>query len=555
MSSNATATSPQSTARSHRLLLLVLASVSIVFAWFWMGALASPSPWYRNANMDAHNVADALALNSGYPLGTVDQPAAPTKFLLALDFRVRNALGLQPVWTLKRFARSADPIHELAELILIGRTHSRVLVVAFILIAAGAVGQFTRRLDAACLAAILLSGSSGLLFQGMLLHPELLSALFGGVLALQAAWLAVAASQPTRRTLWMFVAGVFGGLAVLSKFPSALYLAVVFLWCALAPLTSAPEARPAAAIPHSRGWLAAICALTALAMLAFLFAVRTQLEAAAPLALVRVRALAAGVALLPLLAFVPTQHRVSRYVVDRFLDVAILGGGLLAAFLGWFGLLRAVVPVPESASYLAKICQTIFNPEPLLLLYTQPGSSHQLSEALRYFLDRPALIVVTGLFVAALIQFRPAPARWRLLIALLFTQSIGMVLLASKRGFLPQFGLYLEVPLLLSWCVGLTALHDWWCKTQPESEQRWPAALAIVAAFILTLTVPLRLQPKYQSYGSDYGPAPNGMTTTFLYDHDAHPPAYLAAMKARYPNRAAFEAALNRYLNDPASHR
>lgn len=541
--------------RSHRVLLLVLAMASLLLAWFWMDTLASRSPWYRNADMDAHNVVDALALNSGYALGTVDQPAAPTKFLLALDLRVRNALGLQPVWTLKRFARSADPIAELAELVHVGRQHSRVLVVLFILLASGCVGQLTQRFDTACLATILLSGSAGLLFQGMLLHPELLGVLFGGLLAFHLGWLAVATELPRRRTLWLFAAGLCGGVAVLSKLPAYFYFLVVLQWCVLAPPARSGRAQSTGAAPYSRAWLIALCSLAAFATLALLADIGSRLETAAPSALHRLRLLAAVVALLPLVALFPTQHRASRYLVARFLDLSLLGGGLLAAFLGWFGLLCTIMPVAVAKEYLAKIYQTAFHPEPLLQLYTQPGTTHQLREAVRYFADRPALLALTGLFVVGLAFFRSAPARWRIAAILLFVQGTGMIVLVSKRGFLPQFSVFLEVPLLLAWCVGLTALHDWWCRSQPAAETRWPVTLTIVAAFILMLTLPLRLAPKYRSYGGDDGTAPGALTVTYLYEHDAHPPAYLAAMKARYPDRAAFEAALSRFLADPAHRR
>lgn len=541
--------------RSHRLLLVVLASLSLALAWFWMSELSSRSTWYRNANMDAHNVIDALALNSGYPLGTVDQPAAPTKFLLALDFRVRNALGLQPVWTLKRFARSADPIRELAELVQIGRQHSRGLVILFILAAAAGVGQLTRRFDAACLAVILLSGSSGLLFQGMLLRPELLCALCGGVLAFQAAWLAVAATRPHRRTLWLFAAGVGGGLGVLAQLPAYFYLVVILLWCAFATRTPGRVAVPAMPVPHARMWVAILGSGTGLATLALLAALGPQMGTVTPVALLRLRLVAAAVAFLPLWAFVPTQNHSSRFGVDRLLDLSLLGGGLLAAFLGWLGLLCTILPAGIAAGQLAKIYQTTFNPEPLLQLYIEPGWTHQWHEALRYLIDRPALIVMTGLFTVGLALVRSVPTRWRLAVFLLWFQGAGMTLLVSRRGFMPQFNIFLEVPLLLGWCVGLTALHACWCRTQPAAEQRWPAVLVIAAAFILTLTMPLRLAPKYQSYRGDDGRQPNGLTLTFLYDHDAHPPAYLAAMKARYPNRAAFEAALERLLADPANQR
>jgi hypothetical protein len=45
----------------------------------------------------------------------------------------------------------------------------------------------------------------------------------------------------------------------------------------------------------------------------------------------------------------------------------------------------------------------------------------------------------------------------------------------------------------------------------------------------------------------------NELTVTYLYDHDAHPAAYLAALKARYPTRNDFIAELNLFLANPAN--
>ncbi len=43
------------------------------------------------------------------------------------------------------------------------------------------------------------------------------------------------------------------------------------------------------------------------------------------------------------------------------------------------------------------------------------------------------------------------------------------------------------------------------------------------------------------------------LTITFLYDHDAHSAAYLAAMKKHYPTRGEFSAELDKFLRNPAN--
>src|SRR4051812_48938204 len=98
---------------THRQLVAGLAFGALLLAWFYLAAISRQDPWYRNTDMNIHNVADALPLNSGQSPAMVDQPAFPTKFLLALDYRVRHYLGFLPVWNLKKFGDSPDPLREI----------------------------------------------------------------------------------------------------------------------------------------------------------------------------------------------------------------------------------------------------------------------------------------------------------------------------------------------------------------------------------------------------------------------------------------------------------
>ncbi|MBI2513687.1 MAG: phospholipid carrier-dependent glycosyltransferase [Opitutae bacterium] len=554
MSGPSAGTPPLATARAHRLVYGSLALVALLLAWLLMWHISSDDPWYRNADMNIHNVADALSLNSGYPLGIVDQPATTTKLLLAFDFRLRNAVGAQPVWTLKRFARSPDPIAELAELVRIGRAHSRTLVVLFTLFAAGFVGQITRRFEIACLAVVLLSGCSGLLFHGLLLRPELLCTIFG-VMAMHCGWLATRTDRSRGRTLWLVLAGACSGLAILSKLPGLIYLFLVFGWCAVAPLLASREARKPSGPPPFGAGVSMILPAIALAVFASLLSLAASGADLHPTAALRLRLLAGLTALLPLLLFVRSPFRFTTYLVDRTLEFAFLLGGLLGACVGWFALLHATLPPPAAASYAAKVLNVVFFPDPLAQLYTQSGSVHRLRELLRFFAESPVLLVATTVFVVALFCFRRADLRLRVFALFFFAQSLGMMWLMSKRQYFNQYSIFVEVPLALTWCFGLAALQEWWQHRSEASERRWPAALVLTAAFILILTMPLKLIPKYRSNQDDAAlPVPD-LTITFLYDHDVHPAAYLAAMKARYPSRPDFVQALNRFLADPSNRR
>ena len=543
----------QSARASHRVIMAALAFVALGLAWTWMWRISAQDPWYRNTDMNIHNLADALSLNSGFGPGVVDQPAAPTKFLLALDYRLRNAVGLLPTWTVKRFARASEPFHELAHLVQVGREHSRLLVILFILISAAFIGHITRRFDLACFTIVLLCGSSGLLFHGLLVRPELLCAAFGGVLALYCGWLATMTPRPAARVGWLTLAGLCAGIALLSKLPALLYLGLVSGWCCIAPLLPVPAGEAPPAPAPARGWATAICLVTGLATLVLLLKIAPLQNMINPVATARLRGAAVLVALLPLFALSGVRGRLIRYLIDRSTDLAVLLAGVLAAFAGWFVLLRTVLPAAAAADYTAKILNTTVYPDPLLKLFTLPGSSHRLQESLKFYLETPVLFSATTVLALALAFVRVAPLRWRALILLLLAQSLGMVFMMSKRLFLEQYSVFTQVPLLLIWALSLAALHDWWQTRGRPPAPRWPVALATTAAMALVLTVPVSLVPKYAHFQSDAEIPVRDFTITFLYDHDVHPPAYLAAMKQHYPTRAEFAAALNRFLSDPAN--
>ena len=81
----------------------------------------------------------------------------------------------------------------------------------------------------------------------------------------------------------------------------------------------------------------------------------------------------------------------------------------------------------------------------------------------------------------------------------------------------------------------------------------WTVPLALAAALIFALTIHARLKPKYFFYHDDLTLPVNDLTLTFLFDHDAHPPAYQQIMHDHYGSREEFAKTLQRYLSDPAN--
>lgn len=535
-----------------RLLFTILALLALAYDWGSLTHISRTDPWYRNADMNIHNVVDALSLNSGYPPGIVDQPAAPTKFLLALDFRVRNALGDLPVWTAKRFIRSPEIFQDYARLVQVGREHSRALVLLLILVSAGFVAHVTRRYEAACLTIILLCGSAGLLFHGLLVRPELLCTAFGAVLALYAVWLGCRAASPSGRAGWLLLGGLAGGLALLSKLPALYYCLLLCAWCWLTPFLPHPPGARAPSLTVSMGWAIGSGLVAGAGLLAVLAQIHVHADLLDPVALFRLRLAASIVALLPLAGFIAASSRWGRYFVQRLLDTAVVLAGVLAAFVLWFGLLRLQLPAESAGQSMAKILNTVFFPDFLVSIFTKPDEAHRLHQFLRFCAETPALIATTALLVGCLLFCRGVTSHTKLLVVLLFAQAGGMSLLLSKRQFTEQYSVFVQVPLLLIWPIALAALQAWWRAHTPVSEHKWPEVLTVGAALLLVLIHPLELRFKYDDYQDDAMVPVSDLTVTFLYDHDAHPAAFVAAMQARYPDRQAFAAELDRYLRDPA---
>ena len=57
-------TSDGTTIPSHRFVVSALAALALAIVWCFMFSISSEDPWYRNADMNVHNMVDALAINS-----------------------------------------------------------------------------------------------------------------------------------------------------------------------------------------------------------------------------------------------------------------------------------------------------------------------------------------------------------------------------------------------------------------------------------------------------------------------------------------------------------
>ncbi len=540
-------------ASGHRLIVISLALCSLILAWVGMTVIGRSDPWYRNLDMNIHNVVDALSINSSVTPNPFAQPAVPLKYLLALDYRVRHELGVLPVWNMKKFGAAADPLLEYSPLVRAGRLQQRILILVFILCAAGLSYTVTREINAACLTVILLCGSSGLLFHGLLLRPELMCVGFGNVLALLCAWRATASVTWGRKQAWLFLAGLFVGLSVLEKLPGVFYLAVCYAWCWLAAVIAVREA-PATAPEDGRAgyWSGLLPAASGVLVLWLVFQLGANHPALSAVAVQRLRGAALLVAVLPLLGLWRGGHRGARFLLERVRELGLLGAGALAALPLVYLLFRAVMTEPSASKYFAGVLHFVINPGPemKLLLSAKPDAAREFLVAFR---EAPFLFLSAPALALAVLWVRAIPLRLKALLVLLLATALGLTLLMGRRHFFAQYSIFPHVPLLLVWSLGLTALGTWGRRQPGAGGVHWSVPVAFAAAVILALTAYLRLQPKYTFYQDDVSLPVNDLTLTFLFDHDAHPGPYLQTMRDHYGDRQQFTQNLQRYLADPAN--
>jgi len=540
--------------RWYRLIVMTMALGALAFAWANMAFISRTDPWYRNTDMNIHNMADALAINSSQSPNTVDQPGLPLKFLLALDFRVRHYLGLLPVWNLRKFGASPNPLREIAPLIRAERVHSRILVLTFILASAVFTYAVTREMDAACLTVLLLCGNSGLLFHGQLIRPELLCVGLGNVLGLLCVWQATCARSWRAKNAWLFAAGVLGGLATFEKLPGVCYLVLIYAWCWLSALLAARR-EDSGTSPRPLGpvfWRGLGPAVAGVSVLWLLFQLTNYQDVLGPVVVQRLRTAAVITGLLPLAALWFEPNRFVRFVLDRGEELAVLAAGALATLPLGYLLLRGVMTEPAASTYLARVLHFLINPVPTVNLFL--SAKPDVGREFMVFL-REAPVLVAGAFTAtiAVSMLRAVPLRLKALICLLLIGSLGLTLLLCRRYFADQYSIFLHVPLLLAVVFSVSGFGMWWRQSHPVTGAHWTRPLVLAAAIVIALTIYPRLEPKYTLYRDDVSLPVSDLTLTFIFDHDAHPQAYLQIMKEHYGTRAAFTKTLDQYLANPAN--
>ena len=532
----------------YRWLLICLAVVFPLIAWQDMAGISQGDPWYDNADVNLHNVVDALAINSNISPARVDQPGLPGKFLLALDYRIRHFTGFLPVWNLRKFGNSRDPLRELTVLVRIGRAHSRILVMLFLLTAAGTVYAVTRSPETALCALILLCASAGLLFQGLVNRPELLCSWFGTVLLPFCLWRFAASDGGHARPAWLFAAGMAAGLGILAKEPALYFLPASIAWCWV--VASTTQEVSGTAPERSRLGPVLLPLVTSAAFFSLMRSLVAAPDAMTAVATFRLYIVAGLVAALPLAAAYRGRNRLGGFFVQRSLELAWIGGGALAAILLAYAALRTVMTQLPALTCLARVLDFVAHPDPLVK-YFLSSTPHPGGEFLRFVRESPLLFLGATAVAVAVVLRRAIPARFKALIGLLWLNALVLPAILAHSYFQEPFSVFAQVPLGLVVVLGLFELGVWRAAA-PSQAGHWAVPLLLAATTVLVLTVNLRLEAKQRVYRTETDSPVSNLTLTFLYDHDAHPERYRQVMREHYGTREQFSTTLQQYLADPA---
>ena len=385
-------------------------------------------------------------------------------------------------------------------------------------------------------------------FQGLLIRPELLCVGFGNVLALWCVWRGTNSASWTRNHLWLLLAGFLVGLATLEKLPGVSYLGLCYGWCWLAALSTPHQPKAESTPPPF--WGSLLPAAGGAAVFVLLLQLREFHETLGPVVTTRLRLAGLAVALFPLLGLWSRPWPRCGFVQERARELLLLGGGFLASLLVAYLLVRVVMSHAHAADYFSSALSFVIDPAPHMrdLLDTKAETGGLFAA----FVNRGPVPLVAATAVAlALIFVRAVQLRLTAFVALLWVGAVGMIVIMSKRHYSAQYDVLSQVPLLLALSIGLSTLATVsfgrpWIKVRA-----WVVPSIVTMAFALVLTSSSRLRPIYYHYQNDVDPL-NPFTLTFLFDHDAHPAAYLKMMREHYGDRAQFAAALEHYLADPA---
>ena len=522
--------------------LLILAVVSFSVAIGSLVKISKFDPWVHNLDMDINNVANALFINADQPGGMFDQPGLPMKVLLAWDYRLRHKTGGLTVWNFEELESSQDPISAIPLLVDVGRVHYSALVGLFILGVGFLVFEITRNFGSAALGVILASGSSGLLFHGLLSRPELLCAFFGLVAGIFFMWRGTKAGL---HGLWLFGAGVCVGFATLTKLPGVIFSLIFCGWILVHEIFGILEKRqqaagegdqqPASGLVWSSLLVIAACGST-------WWIVHGLIGPPIGINLVdanRLQLAAGGLAcftFLILILRVRLPVRVHRVILGF---LAIVGGALAS-----LPMLRTTMSARGAGHYIKNVIHTLVTPSDTISAYA--SNTRVPVEFIKFLKHDQWLFAVAGVSIVLSVFFFRGQRRLHVVLVVFYALAAAMAALLARRYFIIHYVIFVQVPLVIVLALSFDQLRKQLMIVRGRTAAWMATAGAGLISFALVFFGVARLKREYASY---QGYADLSNQVEMLYRTGSLPGDYRRLMVKRYGDAANFERSL-RSVND-----
>jgi hypothetical protein len=507
--------------------------------------------WYQNLDMDINLVEDALRLNAGTSAALVEQPGMPMQYGLALFYRWRHAAGDIPATNLSGFMQSIDPIAEMPAYIGVGRSYSRVLVILVILGAAASIWMVSGRSDWALISIPLFSAAGGLYFHGLLVRPELLCVAFGCFGTFGFGALFFRSTNIVAKHAWLLATGAMLGLAYLTKLPGLLYFLMAIGVFALAWIARDEATSHGVSFGKPDNWTWWLLGLLPLAAVGGAFWLSHQSFNPAAvgsleriqISVERLRLVSAVVAILTAGSLITAIGKRSWLHLLR--AIAVLLAGALASLLISHAFIRLILPERDALYYDAKILCTLFSPGDTLTAYaSNPNILREIGRFLAY--DSWLLIIAGILWFCSAFRLERRSLLHLAFVAL-WGASLGMVILMSKRYFIAQYVVFVELPLIASIALSVGIILDRWSARR----RIWivtALGIAVVWASGFTHGQMNSLYANYQCNAFDN----REYRTLFIYNHGFHTYEWKQGLEKRYAGN--IQTHIDAFLANPKNH-
>ena len=530
-----------------KILFMGLALFMMLVSVRNLAEISKSDPWTHNLDMDVCNAVDSLLINSGIRPGA-DQPGLVMKSLLAMDYRIRHRLGYLDVWNLGGLDAQPNPLTAIPNLISAGREHSRILVSAFIAMVGVVIFVLCRSVKMAALGVIFVAGSSGLMFHGLLVRPELLCTLLGQVLALACIWCGIQAGFRPWGGLWFAAAGLCAGFAILEKLPGLLYLFIYCTWVigdALVQKTLVNVAGPSSKrLPGWRKDLSCILILVGATVGFVLFLDRHSGEIK-PFQVTRLLLISGALAGGAFLIYLPLFEKLGHGLQVSLRRFLLLGSGAMVSLPLSYLFLWPTMGKSAASNYLAQVVRVIISPTETIKAYA--SNTKVFSEFIKFIAHNPWLYAFASLATIIIWIFVKGRYRLRVACTFLLITALGVAMMMAKRYWAPQYIIFTQVPALL---VIILCLHLIYESYVVGWRPRWAFLFwAGISSGACAWTV-INIQelnswyPKYQSgYLTEIS-----CQVDMLYSSGIYPSDYLSLMKKHYGSADSFQKKLRDLL-------